>query len=170
MNNALTILKLYLTTLGVPPDINTIDDRKRVQKAVYLAQAAGANLHYRYNWYVRGPYSPDLAKDYYKLSEAILLDDISSAGNKTANEENAPPLKDWIRQKLQSLDSIIETPAGVNLPQADWLELASSLHYLQTVDKDDLDKAREVIEREKPHLKDYVDVAQAKLKKLKLLP
>jgi uncharacterized protein YwgA len=170
MDNILKVLNSYLSVLGVPPDIDTVEDRKRVQKAVYLAQAAGANLGYDYNWYVKGPYSPDLANDYYKLSEALLVNDIPPPGAETTNAQNTPKLKDSTRQKLKSLAKIINTPDGVKLSQEDWLELASSLHYLQAVSRYDLAKAREVIDRKKPHLRDYVDLAQAKLKEVNLLP
>lgn len=60
MDSNLIALKLFLDDLGVSADIETIDDRKRVQKAVYLGQAAGADLGYRFGWYLLGPYSPSL--------------------------------------------------------------------------------------------------------------
>lgn len=168
MNNVLAILNSYLSALGVPPNIKTINDRKRVQKAVYLAEAAGAKLGYDYNWYVYGPYSPRLANDYYRLSEAILDDEIQ-AGTEAENNQNIPKLKDSILEKLQSVAKIIEKPAGFDLAQEDWLELTSSLHYLQKVERNDLTAARKVIAREKPHLSKYVDMGQAKLKAVSLL-
>ena len=168
MNNVLAFLNSYLSALGVPPNIKTINDRKRVQKAVYLAEAAGAKLGYDYNWYVYGPYSPRLANDYYRLSEAILDNEIPS-GNEAANNQNIPKLKESILEKLQSLAPIIEKPVGFDLAQEDWLELTSSLHYLQKVEHNDLTGAREVIARKKPHLSEYVDMAQAKLKEVNLL-
>jgi hypothetical protein len=41
--------------------MKTIDDRKRMQKLVYLFPNFGIDLKFRYNWYIHGPYSPDLA-------------------------------------------------------------------------------------------------------------
>ncbi len=43
--------------------------RLRLQKYVYLANFFGIDLGYSYNLYLRGPYSPDLAEDYYSLTE-----------------------------------------------------------------------------------------------------
>jgi len=43
--------------------------RLRMQKYVYLARFFGFDLGYRYNLYLRGPYSPDLAEDYYQLKD-----------------------------------------------------------------------------------------------------
>ncbi len=44
------VLKLFLSTLGVPADIDTVNDRKRVQKAVYIGQLTGVDLGYRFGW------------------------------------------------------------------------------------------------------------------------
>jgi uncharacterized protein YwgA len=43
--------------------------RLRLQKYVYLARFFGFDLGYVYNLYLRGPYSPGLAEDYYRLKE-----------------------------------------------------------------------------------------------------
>lgn len=37
---------------------NNFDDRLRLQKYVYLIQRLGLSLGYRFNEYLRGPYSP----------------------------------------------------------------------------------------------------------------
>lgn len=168
MNTDLIILNMYLTKLGVPPRIKTIDDRKRVQKAIYLAQAAGADLSYDYNWYKHGPYSPELANDYYKLSEAILLNKIPA--NADASNSEGVTLKDSYVEKLQSLDPLIRRPDNFPRKQEDWLELVSSLHFLQRKKRMNLEAARKMIEKEKPQLLEYVDQAQERLQTMKLLP
>ncbi|MFA5896551.1 MAG: hypothetical protein WC985_06570 [Thermoplasmata archaeon] len=45
------------------------DKRLRIQKSIYLlkAQGYGPASKYSFGSYLRGPYSPDLARDYYKL-------------------------------------------------------------------------------------------------------
>lgn len=169
MNTDLIILNMYLTKLGVPPRIKTINDRKRVQKAIYLAQAAGADLSYDYNWYLRGPYSPELANDYYQMSEAILLKKIPVDGNDAGSASAGLKLKDSYVDILQSLAEIIEKPDNFPGPQEDWLELVSSLHFLQTKKRMNLEAARKMIEKEKHQLLEYVDQAQEILKKTKLL-
>lgn len=165
MNEDLIILNSYLTMMGVPPRIKTLSDRKRVQKAIYLGQAAGADLGYDYNWYIHGPYSPELANDYYQLSAAILLNEIPPP----AGSANVPALKESYIQTLRSLAPIIEKPEDFPLEQEDWLELISSLHFLQKKSGSDPEKAREIIALKKPHLLDYFDLAQEKLKSVKLL-
>ena len=52
-------------------DMDTFDGRLRFQKTVQLLQSFGLDLGYRYNWYLRGPYCPDLTKDGFELKEVI---------------------------------------------------------------------------------------------------
>ena len=49
----------------------SFDGRLRIQKAIYLLKSMGHPVarHYRYNMYLRGPYSPELTRDYYQLME-----------------------------------------------------------------------------------------------------
>lgn len=46
-----SVLYLILEAMGIEPDVDTNDGRKVIQKAVYLAQAAGVPLGYSYRWY-----------------------------------------------------------------------------------------------------------------------
>lgn len=167
MDKNLIALNMYLNELGVPPVIDTINDRKRVQKAIYLGQVAGAELNYEFNWYLRGPYSTDLTKDYYKLAGALLAGEIHAAGQ--AQDLGGPRLKDSVREKLRTVAPVIQKPDDFPLEQADWLELVSSLHYLRTVDELDPAGARRVISTQKPHLLAYVDQAESKLREVRLL-
>jgi len=169
MNEDLAILNTYLTELGVPPRIKTLNDRIRVQKAIYLAQAAGADLGYDYNWYLHGPYSPELANDYYKLSEAIFMNKIPATADPEAPADG-PKLKDSYTATLKSLAPIVALPDNFDRPQEDWLELVSSLHFLQKKKSMSLAAARQIIEKQKAHLAQYVDQAQEKLRDLNLLP
>ena len=52
-------------------DMSTFGGRLRFQKTVQLLQSFGIDLGYRYNWYIRGPYCPDLAKDGFELKGVI---------------------------------------------------------------------------------------------------
>jgi len=51
-------------------NIDLFESRLKLQKHVYLAQEMfGMKFDYPFNLYLRGPYSPVLAGDYYKLPE-----------------------------------------------------------------------------------------------------
>jgi len=109
-------LKLAVEGLKLPFLINTFDDRLILQKAVYLAQAAGVNLGYYYHWYLHGPYSPSLTRDEYAIgfergqgvddSEGWKLDD-ESAGRLEKLKNLIPKSnRPEVRRKLELLASV----------------------------------------------------------------
>jgi len=62
-------------------NLSDFDDRVRLQKYVFLAEAFGYDHEYIYNIYHYGPYSPNLARDYYhddfsSLSPTAGVDDL----------------------------------------------------------------------------------------------
>jgi len=100
--------------------LNTLSDRLLVQKKIYLSQALGIDFGYRYNWYLKGPYSPELTSaafdvtpyglDYikeYEFGSEVL--DVFNKVNRMSDSEN--------RKKR-------------NMAIADWYELLASVHYL----------------------------------------
>jgi len=52
--------------------VNIFNNRLKLQKYVFLARKYGFNLGYSYNLYIHGPYSPQLADDYYALEESAI--------------------------------------------------------------------------------------------------
>lgn len=50
-------------------NINNFNHRIRLQKYVYLARDFGFELAYPFNMYIHGPYSRELARDYYSIRE-----------------------------------------------------------------------------------------------------
>ena len=52
-------------------DMGNFSGRLRFQKTVHLLQSFGIDLGYRYNWYLRGPYCPDLTKDGFELKDVM---------------------------------------------------------------------------------------------------
>jgi len=157
MDEKLTALKLVLNELNVPPTIDTVDDRKRLQKAIYLVQTAGVDLGYRYGWYLMGPYSPGLTRDYYELDEA------------TDEQVTRLELKPAVKKKISDLRGLLSSPSDFPLADEDWLELLSSVHFLVKVSGHGRTEALSVLRREKPHLVDYEPTAAAALKKANLL-
>jgi uncharacterized protein YwgA len=62
-------------------DPEDFDSRLRLQKYVFIARKFGLNLGYNFSMYIRGPYSPDLADDYYSLpSETEPLPEFDKEG------------------------------------------------------------------------------------------
>ena len=73
-------VKLTIDGLNLPFKIDGFMDRLIMQKAVYLAQAAGVNLGYYYQWYLYGPYSPSLTRDEFAIAADIVSEMDESKG------------------------------------------------------------------------------------------
>lgn len=153
MKSKLRALKLILEAINIPAEIDTVEDRKKVQKAIYLGQENGVNLGFHFSWYKMGPYSPELTKDYYELSEEL------SQGDHEYTENELAPV---VNEKLQAVKSIIKTPGDVSLSQDDWMELLASHLYLRKMN--DFDKTKEILRKEKSNLVPYIEKAETKLK------
>src|SRR2546426_9906991 len=65
------VLKRLKESTGKGFDPTNFPKRLRIQKSIYLLKALGYEpvAHYSFGSYVRGPYSPELARDYYSLSD-----------------------------------------------------------------------------------------------------
>ena len=81
-----------LKSIGFKPKINEFQDRLIIQKMVYLLQLKGLKTNYRYNLYVRGPYSPQLTSEIYahknKLERLELPATLSLNESKAINSFN----------------------------------------------------------------------------------
>ena len=91
-------------------NINNFDSRIRLQKYVYLLSHFTNMFRYGYNSYLRGPYSPSLARDYYRLDEVNINDYI----------EVHPDFLNLVEEKTTR-----------------WLELASTILMLKKRYNDD---------------------------------
>jgi uncharacterized protein YwgA len=160
MDGRLVVLKRFVEALGEPADISSIDARKRFQKAVYLGQLSGVDLGYRYGWYVRGPYSTSLTRDYYALSSAI------EAGDQPPDDTT---LKPNVAQRLAAIRPLLTVPPDVQLETSDWYELLASWHYLSKVSRKTSEQATETMQREKVRLVPYIARANQVLQENHLL-
>lgn len=118
---------------------DTFKGRIRIQKAVYLLGAMGHPFCRKFTFsnYLRGPYSPDLARVYYK-------DDVGSV---TISEVAVPPA---LRKEL----TVVASAIARGIP---FIEAASTLHSFHTSspgESSDSIKAR--VRRAKPGLGDSV--------------
>ena len=74
-------------------DDKSFERRLRIQKIMYfiVSKKLDSDLNYPYSVYLRGPYSPDLSKDYFSISENEFENTEDVLG------ENSSP-KSWIKQ------------------------------------------------------------------------
>jgi len=102
-------------------NVNKFDHRLKLQKLVYLAKVIGVpRLEYNFSLYLRGPYSSELADDYYHLTK-----DFEVSEKEVKVFINDPAFKKFV--------SIVEGKDSL------WLEIASTLIELRKV-IDTLDK------------------------------
>lgn len=133
-------LKLAADGMQLPFKIDSFEDRLILQKAIYLAQAAGVHLGYHYQWYLYGPYSPSLTRDEYAVVTELAQDYDESKGW-TLDEHSTATL-----HNLQRL-----VGEGDRSKVARQLELLASVHFLitheQVANTNDDQQITEVLKR-----------------------
>ena len=149
-----TVLKLVLDELQLANSISTINDRIALQKVVCLTQEAGLQLGYGYNWYMRGPYSPSLASDYYQLA---------SDHQAVAAKAQGFTLTSSAMRAVAKVASVLKAPNDVPLQQVYWLELLASVAFLRRRYRFNAQATKAKIESSKPQLAPYFDRAMATL-------
>ncbi len=118
-------------------NLQTFGDRLILQKTVYLLQAFGIYLGYQFNWYLRGPYSPHLAKDAFSLD---------------ARWSRFEPVKFTNDVAEERLMEFLAFVAGHKKEEA-WLETTASAHFLAKVHGlTDKDSIFEKIKRKQPRV------------------
>ncbi len=102
-------------SIGFNFNVNKFNHRLRLQKLVYIAKVLGVpKLEYSFNLYLHGPYSPELADDYYNLSENI--------------EISEDEVKAFLSN--EAFCNLIELANGKD---GTWLEIAATLIELKSV-------------------------------------
>ena len=102
--------------LGVELSLDSFDERKKIQKLVYLSEALGVDMGFTFTWYIWGPYSPDLTKVMFDKERGTSSNFKTSSG---------------ILNKIAKLKNML----GVDIESSDNLELIASLHYIFSIAK-----------------------------------
>lgn len=126
--DAVLLAYSVLSRLGAGK-METFEDRLRSQKVQYLAQVFNVSPEYGFSLYIKGPYSPDLAKDLFQLK---------SKNIKASTEKFTPNL---LEESFTRLKSFIDKAKSTRL-----LELVSTFHLLRKVglpEKDCIKKLKE---------------------------
>ncbi len=92
----------FLQALGFGK-LNSFDERKRTQKVVYMLKQFGAELQFGYNWYIHGPYSPELTRTLFNPTES----DLKSTRKLTADEfQIVNKARNFLADDFYSVDSL----------------------------------------------------------------
>lgn len=106
-------------------DVSSFNSRLRVQKYVFIARFFGLDLGYNFSLYIRGPYSPDLARDYYRIDVGAV--------------------EPWVPRGFRSKE-FLDLVGGRD---ERWLELASTI-LLVSEETRNLDRIVEIVCEIKP--------------------
>ncbi len=98
-------------------DMNDFDDRLKLQKIVYLMKSKNLNLGYIFNLYLYGPYSPELTKDGFQISQVCEYGNIGKIGFEDEGLDSQ--FLDFI-QKIEEKKEDLE-----------WLEVVSSYLFIK---------------------------------------
>jgi hypothetical protein len=145
-------LKLTLDALGRDLRLDDFANRLKLQKTIYLAQAAGVQLGYRFHWYLRGPYSSGLTRDAFALSAEL---------SQEADGGKGWSLDPASTQRLARLRVLFEGVPEERLCSR--LELLASVHFLRRTPAGqgkDGQELREVLLRNGKHFSEE-DIRQA---------
>lgn len=117
--------------------IRTFEDRLVLQKTVYLLQTFGIYLGYQFNWYLHGPYSPQLTRDAFGLQT-------DWSAYKQVFFAN-PAVDDRIKEFLTFVARHKNDPL--------WLETIASAHFLARVHREkDSDAIHRKIHAKQPRV------------------
>jgi uncharacterized protein YwgA len=98
-----------LRSVNLQFDIHSYISKLFVQKTVFLAQTLGVSTAYPFNYYIHGPYSPNLTADYYNNTEKFTT--LESNYELTVDEKIAiQKIKDC---NLYESPSVMESTASV---------------------------------------------------------
>ncbi|MEM3693019.1 MAG: hypothetical protein QXI39_03245 [Candidatus Bathyarchaeia archaeon] len=103
--------------IGIKPEDlarpEELEKRLRLQKAVFLLKHLGIDpfTNYEFNLYIRGPYSPSLAREYYGISSGLDAKGLKPVPLNLGGKED---LLKWFVSKEEG-----------------WLEVASSILWIK---------------------------------------
>ena len=117
--------------------MKAFDDRLRFQKTIHLLQSFGIDVGYTYNWYIRGPYCPDLTKAGFELQETISrIPDINIEFADKNDQIRYKKFKKFVTDKKNDPDQ---------------LEIASSICFLYNEAGADKDTVLSLTEGKREH-------------------
>ncbi len=130
-------------------DYGNFNNRKKLQKAVYLLETMGVSVgDYSFSWDKYGPYSLSLDYEAQKL--------VGFFGGEFSFSQFAKSCFAEIRRFIS---------VNTDYECTEWMECVASLHYLKNVFRIDKSKLIEELQKRKPYLKN----SKANLKALEIV-
>ena len=143
-----------------------IEQRISFQKKIYLLWVSGADLGYRFTWDRYGPYSKSLAHT------AGLYEEYKKEIEEETEKFN---FKENFKAGIERAKKLIARPSeATDIRESIWVEILSSLHFLNTdggrlpFDKEKGAEIKKLLLESKLHLREYelfVEIAGSHLEK-----
>lgn len=121
MDRQQILLAKSLEAAEVPLSVKSFNERLILQKSVYLLQVAGIHIGYRFRWYIRGPYSPDLTAGAFGIVNEGKYGEMELQGWK---------LDDESATRARSLQPLLHREGETKADHAQRLELLASALFL----------------------------------------
>jgi uncharacterized protein YwgA len=145
MDRQQILLGKALDAAGLPLSVETFDDRLILQKTVYLLQAAGVHLGYRFRWYLRGPYCPEMTAAAFG---------IVGEGDAAQQELRGWSLDDASKDRIEKLKPFLAGP-GDKAAKARRMELLASILFLINTHQAKANEPEEIAATLKKFKKNY---------------
>jgi uncharacterized protein YwgA len=127
----------------------SFENRLKLQKFFYILKSNGIDFGYYFNLYVRGPYSPELARDAFQIAEWKLIEPVKFQEEK-------------IEEKyVKCINSLEKHKDDIK-----WLELAATLLLIKEIypDKKDEDLVSHVYKIKNGYSKQDIEIVLKNLK------
>jgi len=95
-------ISAFFNHLDVETSLETISDRIKIQKLVYLAEVFGLDTGFSFTWYVYGPYSPGLTKVMFDSTNGRS----SGLGETKSDLKKIQAMKDYLGDDIQSSEKL----------------------------------------------------------------
>lgn len=127
-SNVHHLITYFHELFNEPINMQTFNDRLLLQKRVYFLQEFGAPFGYSFGWYIRGPYSSELARNGFEIESVSRL--VNEKWDKLSNF--LPEFEDEDIETTQNAREFFDSVREAGIPEDRFLELLSSLHFLKT--------------------------------------
>lgn len=145
MDRQQILLAKTLEAAELPLSVKTFDERLILQKSVYLLQSYGIQFGYRFRWYLRGPYSPDMTGDAFG---------ILNEGEYATKELEGWVLDATSAERARALRPLMVRDGESKAEQARRLELLASALFLYNTNQapvEDAEKTSMILKRNQKH-------------------
>jgi uncharacterized protein YwgA len=112
-----------LNELNENLDMSTFEARLLFQKKVFLLQCLGLPLNFSFGWYIRGPYSSELARTGFEMQSLYRDNDV-----RQSIVSGLPRSQEAIVEKARALFEAVDQ---LGTDRSRWYELVSGLLFIK---------------------------------------